>query len=305
MANLVDAKVFSDPWVNQLSYPGFTVWIGCLVSDLRRRIPGLIPNVDPVIMAKSVRRPLADVEGAFEELGRPDDGRVHFCFDPEHRMIRLPAAPKYNKADNPNILFSWYKEWCDMGDSALKWDHLESLLAGVNERAEKTMECWDATFGRVLSEYRRGRKLLTYAELQVQVHRHGGTVTYGTVPANGSRQPLSPNGSNRSPVNRSSGSGSGSEFGSRSGSGSNGSQNRSPDHNHSSTLEYPESEQKAVPHGRKTPARQPVGVPGGHHQDPPDPESHPSTASPARRREFELAGWRLSPFGLWIPPGLD
>ncbi len=54
MANLVDAKLWSDAWHRQLSYPAGWVWHACLTSELKRKIPGLLVNIDPATVARTI-----------------------------------------------------------------------------------------------------------------------------------------------------------------------------------------------------------------------------------------------------------
>jgi hypothetical protein len=74
-------------------------------------------------------------------------------------------APKYQPADNPNMLAGWYKNWRDVPDGPLKWDHLETLPLGVNFKIASMQGAWNDLFGPIVDAYGRGVKLSSYADL--------------------------------------------------------------------------------------------------------------------------------------------
>jgi hypothetical protein len=317
MAWLTDPRKWSDPWHRQLSWPAMVVFDCCMTSTLRTSLPGLLVNASPHLVADTIGKSVEEVHAAFEVLaGSAFDGRQHFFFDPIYRVVRLPAAPKYNLAPNPNVLAAWFNNWCNAPDSELKWQHLESLRLGVNHDLESMARAWDESFGRVLTLFQQGKKLHSYAELSHGIRTTGrrgsgpGVTTSAKSKGLGNRLEHRGNGSPKgldnglgNRLDLRSGSELGSEFELESESGSNGLDNRLEKPTNFNNPKISQNEQKGSSNGTSQ-----QGFRGSRRSSPSapaNPEDHPATATPERRRELELAGWKLSPFGMWIPPGFD
>lgn len=183
MAWLTDPRKWDDAWWAGLSYGARMVWDACLTGPFRTVLPGLCRNVSALTLhdacANRIKRvhlrpTLQDTEDALAEALEPDeDGKVHFVFDSAVRVARIPMAPAYNHADNPNVLTAWYRAWRDIPDCELKFQHIESLRLGVNfafrdKNGRSTMaDKWDATFGQPERAYRDGgKRLKTYVDLR-------------------------------------------------------------------------------------------------------------------------------------------
>lgn len=183
MAWLTDPRKWDDAWWAGLSYGARMVWDACLTGPFRTVLPGLCRNVSALTLHDAcairikrvhLRPTLEQTEEALAEALEPDDqGKVHLCFDPSVRVARIPMAPAYNHADNPNVLTAWYRAWRDIPDCELKFQHIESLRLGVNfayrdKHGRSSMsDKWDATFGQPERAYRDGGKQLkTYVDLR-------------------------------------------------------------------------------------------------------------------------------------------
>lgn len=183
MAWLTDPRKWDDAWWAGLSYGARMVWDACLTGPFRTVLPGLCRNVSALTLhdacASRIKRArlkptLEQTEEALAEALEPDDeGKVHFVFDPLVRVARIPMAPAYNHADNPNVLTAWYRAWRDIPDCELKFLHIESLRLGVNfayrdkNQRSPMSDKWDATFGQPERAYRDGgRQLKTYVDLR-------------------------------------------------------------------------------------------------------------------------------------------
>lgn len=198
MSWMTEPKMWDDKWFRTLESDAQNIWQLCIGSSLRTSLPGLIRNADAMTIAGTWGKPIDRVAAALEELVAPDrEGKQHFFIDSNARVIRMPAAPKYNKAINPNVLTAWFRAWKDVPDCELKFLHLfESIPLGVNFSNEVMFRCWNNTFGHVLNQLRNPAPM------------PGGMVQL-PLPRNGNGSPIIP-----------SGSGLGSERGSGSGSGS-------------------------------------------------------------------------------------
>ncbi len=166
MGFLIDPRMWDDPWFRRLSLPAQGLWQLCLLSRIRTALPGLVANASEGILADTWGQPIEVVRAGIQELLLPDNLRKqHFFWDSEARVIRIPNAPKYQKADNPNMLAGWYKNWRDVPDCKLKWDHLESLRLGVNLNQDSMHSAWSDLFAPIVQAYDRGVMLTSYAEL--------------------------------------------------------------------------------------------------------------------------------------------
>jgi hypothetical protein len=183
MAWLTDPRKWDDDWWSGLSPNAARVWEACLTGPFRSVLPGLCRGVSASILYETcvlrVRRPERrgspeEFATDLEELLQPDEhGKVHFYFDRSARVARIPMAPAYNHADNPNVLTAWYRAWRDVPDCDLKFQHIESLRLGVNfafvdKHQRRTMsDKWEATFGQPERAYLDGgKKLKTYVDLR-------------------------------------------------------------------------------------------------------------------------------------------
>ena len=197
MAWLTDPRKWDDDWWGGLSYGARMVWDACLTGPFRTVLPGLCRNVSVLtlhdvctskIKHEHLRPTVEQTEEAVLEALQPDDlGKTHFYLDRSARVARIPMAPAYNHADNPNVLTSWYRHWRDVPDCDLKFQHIESLRLGVNfayrdKHGRAVMaDKWAATFGQPEQAFRDGgRRLKTYVDLRER-WVPSGTVT-GTVP---------------------------------------------------------------------------------------------------------------------------
>jgi len=118
------------------------------------------------VLGETLARPVEFIQEGIEELLLPDkNGKQHFFWDSDSRVIRIPMAPKYQKAENPNQLLGWYRNWRDIPECQLKWDHLGTLPLGVNFENKNMRQLWAEIFGPIVDAHNRGVKLTSNAEL--------------------------------------------------------------------------------------------------------------------------------------------
>jgi hypothetical protein len=71
-------------------------------------------------------------------------------YDKAHRVLRVQNAPRYCHRPNHQVLRVWWRRWRSMPDSALKFEHIESLRCSLpNEPSDLVQRAWDETFGSV------------------------------------------------------------------------------------------------------------------------------------------------------------
>jgi hypothetical protein len=171
-----------DAWWAGLSAGAVRIWDTCLTGTFRTVLPGLCKGVSVStlydVCAARVRRAdrlqtQDDFATDLAELLEPYEGKAHVLFDPAARVLRIPMAPAYNHADNPNVLTAWYRAWRDVPDCDLKFAHIESLRLGVNfayvakDGRRSMADKWEATFGQPEKAYLDGgKKLKTYVDLR-------------------------------------------------------------------------------------------------------------------------------------------
>jgi hypothetical protein len=161
----LDPRMWDDAWFRPLGLAAQGLWQLCLQSRIRTTLPGMVVAGEATL-SETWGKPIEVVRQGLRELVLPDDsGKQHFFFDPISRVIRIPNAPKYRKADNPNVLSSWYRNWREVPECQLKWDHLKSLRDGVNMQNQTMRETWEDTFGVIIRAHESGVQLRTNAEL--------------------------------------------------------------------------------------------------------------------------------------------
>jgi hypothetical protein len=107
-------------------------------------LPGLIVTGAAAI-SEGLRMGFETVSKGLAELSRK--GRIEI--DARHRVIRIPNAPRYNAAENPNVLKGFWNHWKKVPESPLKYAHLASLEACIDPADAKMVATWRATFGTV------------------------------------------------------------------------------------------------------------------------------------------------------------
>lgn len=173
MAWMIDPRLWDDPWYRSLPSDAREIWKVCLFGVFRTNLPGLCKNVSVLTLSEAVAFTPEQTRAALDRALAPDtEGKVHLYLDPAVRVARVPQAPMYNRADNPNVLVSWYRQWRDVPDCVLKFEHVASLKLGVNlaytdKQGRHTMAAkWSETFEAVEREYQvTGVKLRSYVDL--------------------------------------------------------------------------------------------------------------------------------------------
>lgn len=183
----VSPLIWDDEWFAKQSDLTRSIWFLLLTGPQVLPIPGLQLG-GPASMAEALRRGFETVSKPFQNL--IDTGRIYY--DPDHRIIRLPNAPKRNLPDNPNQILGWFDTWRSLPESPLKYDHIESLKQAIScvetERPEAFWGAWENSFGTVskpfpnsfgtVSKHRVGSREL---ELELEFEWLAGTV-WATAP---------------------------------------------------------------------------------------------------------------------------
>lgn len=279
----IDEHMYLDPWFAALDEAPQMCFVALLTCSIRTSLPGLLRNACAQTLASAWQKPEERVARHLETLLQPDaDGLRHVLYDSKVRVIRVPAGPSWAKGPNANILTGWYRQWWDVPDCDLKWDHIESLTNCVNLKTDGVLDAWNETFGPVLDANKRGLRPRT--SVGVSSLRKDFLESL----SKDSRPP--------------SGSGSGSSRGRGSGSGRQTFESLEK-HFQPLKMTTKSENQKKRPSG---PVEQGHGQPGGGiTPGAKNGQNHPATATPERRVELELAGWRLSAAGNWLPPGIE
>lgn len=112
--------------------------------EARVHCPGLL-LIGTSTLAEGLRMSSND---AHESLGVLKE-RGFVELDGQRRLIRLPHAPESGaKPGNPNVLSGWYRRWCALPNSALKYYHISSteIWASISDAMGNR---WQSTFGAV------------------------------------------------------------------------------------------------------------------------------------------------------------
>ena len=183
----VSPLIWDDEWFVKQDDLTRSIWLLLLTGPQVLPVPGL-QLAGPASLAEALRRGSGTVSKPFENL--ISTGKIFY--DPTHRVIRLPNAPKRNLPDNPNQILGWFDVWKSLPESQLKFDHLASLKDAISsvetDRPEAFLKAWDNSFGTVskpfhnssdtVSKHRVGSREL---ELELEWEWLAGTV-WATVP---------------------------------------------------------------------------------------------------------------------------
>jgi hypothetical protein len=125
------------------------VWFGLLTGPQVTNLPGLM-LCSSLSLAEAVRRPPDRVLTTLRAF--VDRGRLEL--DEKFRVIRLPNAPKHNLPENPKVVLGWWKRWCELPESQLKYRHIQSLREAIDIAMKighggDFSDVWARTFGTV------------------------------------------------------------------------------------------------------------------------------------------------------------
>lgn len=157
----VDPVMWDDSSFCRLSDGARVVWFLLLTGPQRSSLPGL-QRTGPGSISEILRRDVKIIESWLQELVAANMIEV----DKICRVVRLPKAPKYNEAESPNQIRSWFNRWREIPDCDLKSEHVHTLKRHANLASEAHATAWNATFGKAtgveveiqLNGSRRGRR---------------------------------------------------------------------------------------------------------------------------------------------------
>jgi hypothetical protein len=322
----IDPKIADDPWfMEDLNRETQALFTFLLICPLRTTLPGLYKNISVAIVADTWKQPIAEVQPIFQRLLEPcSEGRRHVLYDARARVLRIPSAPKWNHGPGDKILAAWFRCWCAVPDCDLKWDHLDGIRDAVNLHNPKVAARWQTTFEPLFARRATGLRSVRPIDLRALTNAVRTPTERSPNTDNGHAagptliSELSPSYNHSIPTGHE--------------RRSNGvpipldqdldqeedqdlDQDQDPRRSNAVRTAFPERskilnlsnssepEGKEPRNGNGRVSKDDRAAFGGSDGDTLDPESHPSTASPERRRQFELAGWKLSPIGIWLPPG--
>lgn len=136
----LDPRLWDDEDFVKLSPKLKIVWIYLLAGpEATRGCPGLL-HMGVGALAEGLRQSAQDTHAQLEELQRLGWVSV----DHTKRLICVPKAPHYRPAGNANVIKGWWRQWRDLPESPLKYEHVSALAEGLTDKTAKT---WEATFG--------------------------------------------------------------------------------------------------------------------------------------------------------------
>lgn len=180
--HLVEPVLWNDSKYRTLTVGGRLLFVALLTGPQRMRLPGL-QVVSTAQLADILPAEEKEVELWLRELALCKMVEV----DEEHRIMRLPNAPKYASCPNPKVLWSWYRQWCDLPDrSGLKWAHLDTLWLAIPPKTSTTVRAWNASFAHVADAFREG---VTLSEI---AHTAKSVTAHDVLPAKGEKPSTAP-----------------------------------------------------------------------------------------------------------------
>ena len=151
----VSPLIWDDEWFVKQDDLTRSIWLLLLTGPQVLPVPGL-QLAGPASLAEALRRGFGTVSKPFENL--ISTGKIFY--DPTHRVIRLPNAPKRNLPDNPNQILGWFDVWKSLPESQLKYDHIASLKGAISsvetDRPGVFLKAWDNSFGTVSKPFPNG-----------------------------------------------------------------------------------------------------------------------------------------------------
>ncbi len=143
----VAVRMWSDERIARLDPIPKLVWVYVLTGEHTTSLPGLwVAGAGTIAEGLGLR--VAAVEAhllTLESLGLLQR-------DPPLRVLRVPNAPRYNRAENARVIHSWFTKWSSFPDCPLKFAHVVSLAEGLDEAGERgprIRDAWATTFGSI------------------------------------------------------------------------------------------------------------------------------------------------------------
>lgn len=147
----VDPRVWDDDKFIELSDDAQLLWLLVLTGPQTTIVPGLMTG-GLGTLSEVLRKGSERVSKAFEEL--LEKGLIEH--DPKRRVLRVPNAPRYNEPANPNVLRGWFRAWRSAPESPLKYAHIGSLEAAIDQSSPHMARAWEETFGTIPQTLREG-----------------------------------------------------------------------------------------------------------------------------------------------------
>jgi hypothetical protein len=138
----IEPKLWDDEKIVDLGPITKLVWVYLLTGKHTSSLPGLW-TITAAGIAEGLRLPVEDIERSLSDLEAI--GRVEI--DARLRLMRVPKSPRHNQAANAGVVKSWWNQWRDLPECALKYRHVENLRDGATTSA--TLTAWEMYFGVV------------------------------------------------------------------------------------------------------------------------------------------------------------
>lgn len=160
----VSPDIWDDEWFIDQDDAMRDLWWIMITGKQVLPIPGL-QNVGPGALAEKLRRGSETVSELFRKLIQ--EGRIEY--DERLQVVRVPRAPFHNLPDNPNQVRGWWNAWKRMPNSALKYRHIASLKAALEQTISEIEEAkrgaflkaWEDTFGTVPEPFPNGSETVS------------------------------------------------------------------------------------------------------------------------------------------------